>query len=205
MSPQTTDRKSTARRLAARLALFAAASVVLAGCSASSTTTEDMTTGSNPAMTDGATHDGAMAATTAPGDATPSAALNFTATTLDGQPFDGTSLIGHPTVIWFWASWCPLCNGEGAEVSDALHSLPDGVQAIGVPGDSDVQGMKDFVAKYGLGDIVQVVDTDGSIWRRFFVPEQPALAIVDATGHVQTVLGTSSKQAILTYASSIAP
>ncbi len=152
----------------------------------------------------------AMSGTPAHGDAMPGvadspAALQFTATTLDGKPFDGASLVGHPTIVWFWASWCPLCNGEGAEVSDALHHLPDGVQAIGVPGNSDAKGMKDFVAKYGLGDIPQVVDADGAIWRGFNVPEQPALAIIDADGNIRTVLGTSAKQTILDYANSIAP
>ncbi|MFV0132387.1 hypothetical protein ACLGIH_03845 [Streptomyces sp. HMX87] len=31
--------------------------------------------------------------------------LNFTATTVDGKPFDAKTLAGNPTVLWFWAPW----------------------------------------------------------------------------------------------------
>ncbi|GAA2888845.1 hypothetical protein GCM10020220_093800 [Nonomuraea rubra] len=33
--------------------------------------------------------------------------LRFTATTLDGQKFDGASLAGKPVVFWFWAPVVP--------------------------------------------------------------------------------------------------
>ena len=39
--------------------------------------------------------------------AAPSSAttLDFNATTVSGDPFDGASLDGKPTVLWFWAPW----------------------------------------------------------------------------------------------------
>ncbi|WP_300009034.1 hypothetical protein [Pseudonocardia sp.] len=41
----------------------------------------------------------AAAPTAAPGGA----ALDFTATTVDGAPFDAGELAGAPVVLWFWA------------------------------------------------------------------------------------------------------
>ena len=40
-------------------------------------------------------------------DAAPDAPapLEFTATQLDGQPFEGEGLRGTDTVLWFWAPW----------------------------------------------------------------------------------------------------
>ena len=44
-------------------------------------------------------------------DAIP-AELQFTSTTLDGEPFDGASLYGEATILWFWAPWCPSCAAD---------------------------------------------------------------------------------------------
>ena len=131
--------------------------------------------------------------------------LNFTATTLDGQAFDGASLFGHPTIIWFWAPWCPVCKAEAPAILDALDELPDGVQAIGIPGQSDVAAMQAFVNDYGLGAMTQVVDADGSLWSNFSVSYQPATVLIAADGTITTIPGSGSKADFLAAAASIAP
>ena len=79
--------------------------------------------------------------------------LQFTATTLTGDAFDGTSLAGSDAILWFGASWCPTCQAEAPGVAQAVAQLPDGVTMYGVPGRSDQAGMEKFVGDYGLGDI----------------------------------------------------
>ncbi len=37
--------------------------------------------------------------------ATADAALDFTATTIDGGQIEGSSLEGRDVVLWFWAPW----------------------------------------------------------------------------------------------------
>ncbi len=131
--------------------------------------------------------------------------LRFTATTLDGQPFDGASLYGRPTIVWFWAPWCPYCQDEAPGIAAALASLPDGVQAIGIPGYSDAAAMQKFVDDYGLGDMLQVVDADGSLWSDFSVATQPATALIAADGTVTTIPGSGTTADFLAAAASIAP
>ena len=131
--------------------------------------------------------------------------LNFTATTLDGQAFDGASLYGQPTIIWFWAPWCPTCKAEAPAILDALDELPDGVQAIGIPGQSDAAAMQKFVDDYGLGAMTQVVDADGSLWSSFSVSYQPATALIAADGTITTIPGSGSKADFLAAAATIAP
>ncbi len=216
---RSTAPRSVATRYAARLAILAGAAV-LAACAAppAAPVADDAMTASatpTPAMTDDAMTDDAMA-----GDATASPAmsdapagldpadapaqLQFTATTLDGKAFDGTSLYGHPTVVYFWASWCPICQGEASGIAAALKELPDGVQAIGIPGRSDTASMQQFVGTYGLSGMTQVVDDTGSLWANFNVAYQPALVTIAADGTV-TTLSSDGKAGFLEAARSIAP
>ncbi|MBC7298017.1 MAG: redoxin family protein, partial [Demequina sp.] len=106
---------------------------------------------------------GAMGDDPAMGDVVVNDKLRFTATTLTGAVFDGTSLAGTDAILWFWASWCPTCQAEAPDVAQAAAQLPEGVTMYGVPGRSDQAGMDQFVNEYGLGDIVQIVDADGSL------------------------------------------
>ena len=106
--------------------------------------------------------------------------LDFTGTTLSGAPFDGSSLQGKPTVLWFWTPWCPFCNQEAAGVGAVAAANPK-VTFVGVAARSDVAAMQGFVSKYGL-NFTNLDDADGSIWARFNVPWQPAYLFVKPDG-----------------------
>lgn len=130
--------------------------------------------------------------------------LQFTATTLAGDTFEGASILGTPTILWFWAEWCPNCKAEATLVADALDELPDNVQFYGVPGRSGQEGMERFVSDHGLEGIVHIVDADGSLWANFTVASQPALAVIDAEGNVRVIPGSNGKSGILQAAQEIA-
>ncbi len=136
-------------------------------------------------------------------DAAVNEKLQFTATTLAGDAFDGTSLAGTDAILWFWASWCPTCQAEAPGVAQAAAQLPAGVTMYGVPGNSDQAGMEKFVNDYGLGDIVQIVDADGSLWSTFGVPSQPAFALIDDNGEITTIQGSLGLDGILDAANSL--
>jgi thiol-disulfide isomerase/thioredoxin len=106
--------------------------------------------------------------------------LQFTGTTLSGAPFDGSSLVGKPAVLWFWTPWCPFCNAEGPGVSQVAAANPD-VTFVGVAARSDVADMQSFVSKYNL-NFTNLNDADGSIWARYNVPWQPAYVFYRADG-----------------------
>ncbi|AEA23544.1 thiol-disulfide isomerase/thioredoxin [Amycolatopsis echigonensis] len=113
-------------------------------------------------------------------------ALKFTATTVDGQRFSGESLAGKPAVLWFWASWCPVCQGESAGVEKVAQANST-VTFVGVAALSDAPAMREFVTRYGIGSFTNLADTDASVWQRFGVTSQPAYAFVRPNGTVETV------------------
>jgi thiol-disulfide isomerase/thioredoxin len=106
--------------------------------------------------------------------------LQFSGTTLSGAPFNGASLVGKPTVLWFWTPWCPFCNAEAPGVSQVAAANPK-ITFVGVAARSDVGQMQAFVDKYNLR-FTNLNDADGSIWARYNVPWQPAYVFYRADG-----------------------
>lgn len=118
--------------------------------------------------------------------------LRFTTKTLDGQPFSGATLAGKPAVLWFWTPWCPKCQLEAPIVGKTAAANPR-VTFVGVAAHDQVSGMQAFVEKYHLGGFAQLADSDGTVWSRFGVTQQPAWAFVSANGDVDVVKGSLSQ------------
>lgn len=112
--------------------------------------------------------------------------------TLDGHDFHGESLLGKPAVLWFWAPWCPTCQGEAPVVGQVAASHPE-VTFVGVAGLDQVPAMQEFVNKYPVKTFTQLADTDRSVWANFGVTQQPAYAFVDPHGNVDVVRGRMSQ------------
>jgi peroxiredoxin len=112
-------------------------------------------------------------------------ALGFTATTVDGKPFDAATLAGKPVVLWFWAAWCPRCRAAADEVSAVQRDFADRVHTVGVAGLNSGEGaMRKFVADQGIGNLVNLADDDGEVWQRFGVTTQEYYVLLDAAGKV---------------------
>lgn len=163
--------------LAHRIRLLVVTSVlVLTGC------------GSGDGERGAAVGTGKAPASTAPTVAeSPTAAespLAFTATTLDGKPFDGRSLAGKPSVLWFWAPWCPTCLSQAPGIRAAAERYAGKVTIVGVAGLASAEEMPDFVRMAKVEALPHLSDEPGVLWRRFQVREQSIVVLLDATGAV---------------------
>jgi thiol-disulfide isomerase/thioredoxin len=115
--------------------------------------------------------------------------LRFTAQTVDGKPFEGTTLAGRDAVLWFWAPWCGECRREAPHVATVQAATKEKAVFVGVAGLGQIQDMRTFVTDYKVGAFVHVADLDGTLWKRFGVIQQPAYAFVDDSGKVEVVRG----------------
>ncbi len=125
------------------------------------------------------------AGTTAGGDVTgtgKTADLDFAATRLDGQPFQGTTLAGKPTVLWFWAPWCPTCRAQIPTVSGIGEEYAGRVNVIGVGG-LDTQGEIEAMAGR-IEHVTHLVDDQGTVWKHFRVTAQSTYTVIDADGEI---------------------
>lgn len=136
--------------------------LVLAGCGTATTTTG-----------------------TAGGDVTgtgKTADLAFTATTLDGKRFEGTSLAGAPTVLWFWSPWCPTCRAQIPTVSGIGDDYEGRVNVIAVGG-LGTQGEIEALAGR-IEHVTHLVDDEGTVWKHFRVTAQSTYTVIDADGEI---------------------
>lgn len=153
---------STTKECAVRLKTIAGlllAVLVLSGCTAF---------GSNP---EGGARSGAGAVS-----------LEFTGEDIDGAAYDGEQLADKPTVLWFWAPWCPTCRAQAGGVSSLAQEYAGRVNVVGVGGLADAADIRDFARKFD--GPTYLIDEEGEIWRHFNVTAQSTYVVLDADGVV---------------------
>lgn len=126
--------------------------------------------------------------TTAPSEpaaelATPvSPALDFTATTLAGDSFDGASLAGKPAVLWFWAPWCPTCRAQIPEVTSLAKEYDGSIAFVGVGGLDSTDAIAGLAGD--IPNITHLVDAEGTVWKHFGVTSQSTFEVISADGEI---------------------
>ncbi len=108
--------------------------------------------------------------------------LKFTGEDVDGAPYDGEQLAGKPTVLWFWAPWCPTCRAQAGRVETIAQEYAGRVNVVGVGGLADSADIRDFARQ--VEGPTHLVDEEGEIWRHFNVTAQSTYVILDADGGV---------------------
>ena len=107
------------------------------------------------------------------------------------QDLDGNAVTlapaasGKPTVLEFWATWCPLC----AELEPQLRSIATHygdrvdvvIVAVGV--NQNPRSIKRHIAKHAMPGRI-VYDARGAATRAFMAPATSYVVITDASGKV---------------------
>jgi len=110
--------------------------------------------------------------------------LDFTGTTVEGSPFDGSSLEGKPAVLWFWAPWCPTCRAQSSNVSDLAQEYDGQVAVVGVGGLDSAEAIEELATQ--IPHVTHLVDDRGQVWQHFRVTAQSTYTVIDAEGEIIT-------------------
>jgi thiol-disulfide isomerase/thioredoxin len=108
--------------------------------------------------------------------------LAFTGTTVSGDEFEGASLAGRPTLLWFWAPWCPTCRGQIPQVQGIATEHAGELNVIGVGSLDSAEAIEGFADD--VDGITHLEDTEGALWKRFGVTEQSSFVLLDSAGTV---------------------
>ena len=102
---------------------------------------------------------------------------------------------GRPTLVKFWASWCPLCLSELADTnawaSDERFSSAVNLVTLASPGFLHEKPQADFVTWYGGLDypaMPVLLDVGGLLARQLGVRVYPSWVLLDADGGVARVV-----------------
>lgn len=105
-------------------------------------------------------------------------------TTLEGEPFSSTSLLGTPFLVNVWASWCIGCIEEHPVLMDAAANHAGDLALLGVLYQDTTDGALGFLARYGDGGWPTLLDPSGRLAVELGVTGPPETFFVDARGIV---------------------
>jgi len=105
------------------------------------------------------------------------------AVALDGRPTPLGAAAGKAQLLWFFATWCPVCQASEHNVR-ALGNREDLVLIASDSGSS--AALERWLRAQGLERMRVVNDSDGAIARRFGVRSFPTTVAVSAAGQVRS-------------------
>ncbi len=119
---------------------------------------------------------------------------------LDGTLFTNRSVDGKPLIIHFWATWCPTCKLEAANIqsiSEKYSVLTIAVQS------GDNRKIETYMKENGF-DFKVLNDTDGVWAKKFKVEAFPTTFIYDGKGELKfTEVGYTTTAGLLARISMI--
>ncbi|MFJ5547626.1 TlpA family protein disulfide reductase [Streptomyces sp. NPDC093225] len=121
---------------------------------------------------------GARAAATVPDS------LRFTVRTVDGQPFDGTSLAGKPVLLWFYTPTCAPCPAQAFETAARADRYTGRLNVVAVtePDGHAGSGLQGFTLPSNGVPLPHLADAGHVLRDRFEVEGASSYVLVDAHG-----------------------
>ena len=84
----------------------------------------------------------------------------------------------EPTLLWFWAPWCSVCNGEAPEI----ERLAGDLNVVAIGGRDDAANGPAFVERHGLRTPTVLFDESMASWEHYGIPGQPGAILLDTDG-----------------------
>jgi peroxiredoxin len=111
-------------------------------------------------------------------------AEDFTLKDLDGNDVSLSSFRGKVVLLNFWASWCPYCRKERAELNN-LQKEYDGknLVIISVSGDRSLVKLQQYIKKNPV-DFIVLSDSDGEVSESYGVRALPTNFLIDRQGRI---------------------
>ena len=101
---------------------------------------------------------------------------------LDGKPLDLAAVVrgvnGKPTLVVFWATWCPVCKAEDGNIQSISADYP--VLSVAMQSENVAKHLQERGLTFATID-----DRDAALSTAWKVRGVPAHFIVDGTGNVR--------------------
>lgn len=119
---------------------------------------------------------------------------------LDGKSLNFSELVkGKPTLLIFWATWCPACREQTGSFQQAFERFgPKGLQvmAINIAVKDTPAAAKEYAKKNRL-TLPIYFDGDQSLARAFHVAATPGVLLLDRSGKVVSKANAIDEDAIV--------
>lgn len=110
----------------------------------------------------------------------------FELRSLDGNMYTDKNLIGQPTLLMFWASWCHVCQGEIPKVHALQEKMNEkGLQILAIGFADSEANIRDYVATHPTHFNFPVLyDTGDQVASQFGVRSTPTFFLLNKHGEV---------------------
>lgn len=111
-------------------------------------------------------------------------APDFTVEMLDGSSVTLSKLQGKPTLLIFWATWCPPCREELSHLQEGVIDIfGDKINVLPISRGEKREVVEGFLDKMGYTFAVGL-DGDQSIYRKYATNYIPRCWVIDSKGEV---------------------
>ena len=111
-------------------------------------------------------------------------APDFTVEMLDGSKVTLSALQGKPTLLIFWATWCPPCRLELSKLQEhIIDRYGDKINILPISRGEERAKVEEYISKMGYTFAVGL-DGDQSIYRKYATNYIPRCFVIDAKGKV---------------------
>ncbi len=111
-------------------------------------------------------------------------APDFTVEMLDGGKVTLSELQGKPTLLIFWATWCPPCRLELSKLQEhIIDRYGDKINVLPISRGEERAKVEGYISKMGYTFAVGL-DGDQSIYRQYATNYIPRCFVIDANGKV---------------------
>ncbi len=100
---------------------------------------------------------------------------------LSGRPFPGLDTLPKPALVYFWASWCPICSAMQGSIANLARDVPMVTIALQ---SGDAAAVAAHLAAAQLA-IPTLVDDSGALGRAYGIRGVPAVFIIDGDGRIR--------------------
>lgn len=100
---------------------------------------------------------------------------------LNGNAFTWADLTGRPALLYFWATWCPVCSAMRSSVRSVAKDHP--VVTVALQSGTDAE-LRNYLNRHELA-IRVFSDPAGAIAERYRLRGVPALFFIDRNGQIR--------------------
>lgn len=87
-----------------------------------------------------------------------------------------------PTLLWFWAPWCEICNAEAPAMDRFARQSRGDLRVIAIGGRDGVAAGREFQARHRLRGPLVLYDEPDTAWAAFRVGPQPTAILLGRDG-----------------------
>lgn len=103
---------------------------------------------------------------------------------LQGEPVDLAQFRERPVLVYFWASWCPICRVQQPVIKAVGEDWT--VVSVAWQEDLSTDALRDYVQKAGF-EFPVLEDVDGDLGKRYGIQGVPTAFVVDPAGQIRFV------------------